>query len=344
MGYASDGVISHSHNSTNYAITPKVSAYADSTDKPRLFTFVQDSSAGKKTYINGTLSASDATNTSQLSGVATLAIGKGYTGEIGEIAIFTKVLTPQDREEVEDYLGKKWTRKINRASAASCINGIVTDSGCSNVCSTSVVTGVTTPTQVSDGDSGTLSCNTASGYSGTVSYNCSNGNLNPGGSCSAITCTASGTGYSKTGLAYAASGGGSFACDTGYSGTLNYTCTSTGAATGVTGTCAPITCTAAAGTGYLAQSNLPYAASGSGSFNCTTGYSGTKNYTCTTTGAATITGGTCSAITCTATAGTGYLAQTNLPYAASGSGTFSCTSGYTGTIITPVLQLVRRLV
>ena len=324
LGYASDGVISHSHNSTNYAITPKVSAYADSTDKPRLFTFVQDSSAGKETYINGTLSASDAANTSQLSGISTLAIGKGYTGEIGEIAIFTKVLTPQDREAVEDYLGKKWTRKINRASSASCINGIVTDSGCSNVCSTSVVVGVATPTQVSDGDSGTLSCN-AAGYSGaaSVSYNCSNGNLNPVGTCAAISCTASGTGYSKTGLAYATSGSGSFACDTGYTGTKNYTCTSAGAATITGGTCTAITCTAPAGTGYAAQSNLPYAASGSGSFSCTTG-TGTINYTCTSTGVATITGGACSAAVCTGGTVDTSISGTTIHMFTS-NGTLNCT-------------------
>jgi hypothetical protein len=183
---------------------------------------------------------------------------------------------------------------------------------------------------------GTFSCN-APGYSGTKNYTCTTTGAATitGGTCSQITCTASaGTGYgAQSGLGYAASGTGTFSCNApGYSGTKNYTCTTTGAATITGGTCTGTFCTASAGTGYGSRSGLIYAASGSGTFSCNaTGYTGTKNYTCTTTGAATITGGTCTSIKCTAAAGTGYNAQSNLPYATSGSGTFSCNaSGYTG--------------
>ncbi len=302
IGYASDGVINHSHNSANYTVTPKVSAYANSTETPRLFVFTQSSTEGQKTYINGTLSAQDTSKTALLSGVTTLAIGKGYTGEIGEIAIFTKALPIPDRKVIEDYIGKKWTRKLNRSVVSSsgitggsssggssggssdtsgnpsCINGTVTDSassGCDNSCTVSV-TGVATPSSVVDGASGNLTCNTSLGYSGTIAYNCSGGDLHASPSaCAATTCTAAaGTGYAaQTGLAYATSGSGSFNCDssTGYSGTKSYTCTTAGAATITGGTCTGTTCTAAAGTGYSAQSGLVYATSGAGSFNCDVG-------------------------------------------------------------------------
>lgn len=343
IGYASDGVIAHSHNSTNYTVTPKVGPYASSSETPRLFVFTQSSTEGKKTYINGTLAAQDTSNTSQLSGVTTLAIGKGYTGEIGEIAIFTKALGSLDRKIIEDYLAKKWTRKLNRSAVSigsgdtsgnpSCISGTVTDSassGCDNSCTVGV-TGVSTPNSVPDGASDNLTCDSSLGYSGTVSYSCSNGDLHPIGSCNAITCTAAaGSGYAaQSGLPYATSGSGSFNCDssTGYSGTKNYTCTAVGAATITGGTCTAITCTTGAGTGYSAQSNLPYAASGSGSFNCdsSAGYIGTINYTCTSPGAATNISGNCTS-TCSITTVAGITSGTKV---AVGSTSTNCNAtGY----------------
>ena len=256
IGYASDGVINHSHNSTNYT----VSAYTDSIDKPRLFVFTQSSTEGQKTYINGTLAAQDTSKTTLLSGVTTLAIGKGYTGEIGEIAIFTKALSIPDRKVIEDYIGKKWTRKLNRSvvgsgitggtgdtsSNPSCIGGTVTDSassGCDNSCTVSV-TGVSTPSSVVDGASGNLTCNTSLGYSGTIAYNCSGGDLHASPSaCASTTCTiTSVTGFNdQTGLAYAASETAlSSPCATNYTPSTSpapsYTCTTSGSAT-ITGTC-----------------------------------------------------------------------------------------------------------
>jgi prepilin-type N-terminal cleavage/methylation domain-containing protein len=260
IGYASDGVIAHSHNATNYTVTPKVSAYSNSTETPRLFVFTQSSTEGKKTYINGTLAAQDTSNTSQLSGVTTLAIGKGYTGEIGEIAIFTKALSKLDRKIIEDYIGKKWTRKLNRSVVSrgatggssdnsgnpSCINGTVTDSassGCGNSCTVSV-TGVSTPSSVVDGASGNLTCDSSLGYSGTITYNCSGGNLNASPSaCTTTTCTiTSVAGFNDaTGLTYASSATAlSYPCAPGYTPSTSpapsYTCTTSGAAT-ISGSC-----------------------------------------------------------------------------------------------------------
>lgn len=278
LGYSADNQIVHSQGSNSYA--SGISTYATSQNQPRVFTFRHSASGGKQTYINGVLAAEDITNTAPLTGISTLAIGQGYIGEIGEIAIFTKALSASDRAVIEDYLGKKWNSPINRLKSPSCIGGLVTVNGCDN--------------------------------------------------SSPITCSASGVGYTQTGLAYTS--GGSFNCDSGYSGTISYRCMASGPATNISGSCTPPTCTAPAGTGYNAQSNLPYAASGSGSFNCdVAGYSGSKSYTCTSAGVATGIGGSCTPVTCTAS-GTGYVNKTGLAYATAGSGSFTCDSGFTGTI------------
>ena len=254
IGYASDGEINHSHNSANYTVTPKVSAYANSNETPRLFVFTQSSIEGQKTYINGTLAAQDTSKTALLSGVKTLAIGKGYVGEIGEIAIFTKALSRLDRKVIEDYIGKKWTRKINRISNGtdgdtsgnpSCINGTINDSassGCDNSCTVSV-TGVSTPSSVVNGATGNLACDTSLGYSGSIAYNCSGGDLNASpSSCVATNCTITSVpGFNdKTGLSYAASATViSSPCAANYAASTpapSYTCTTSGEAN-ITGTC-----------------------------------------------------------------------------------------------------------
>ena len=90
---------------------------SSSSDTARIFTFVSDSTNGKKTYINGILAA-QSSDTTKLSNITTLAIGKGYTGEIGEIAIFTRALKAEERKSTEDYLGKKYGTKINRTTTA----------------------------------------------------------------------------------------------------------------------------------------------------------------------------------------------------------------------------------
>ena len=119
--------------------------------------------------------------------------------------------------------------------------------------------------------------------------------------CLPVTCTiASATGYDdKTGLAYTT--GGTFSCDSGYSGTISYECLEAGPATIVSGTCVEVTCTAS-GTGYD-KAGLEYAESGSGSFDCDDGYSGTINYSCTESGTVTDVTGTCTLIPTTCTGG-----------------------------------------
>ena len=254
LGYSSDTNISHSQGSNSYSSPALVTNYASSSGKARIFTFVQDSNFGKKTYINGILAAQNA-DTAQLSGLTSLEIGKGYTGEIGEIAIFTRALNSEDRKSVENYVSKKWTTKINRDSAvggssgiASCVGYTITSDGCDlttapcTISQTGVVTtsvsATSTPTIIAcDSAShysgnltytcsnGTVPCN--SGYFGSgISYNCNNGNANASGSCSANCSTGSTVGINTQSITDA---GGTLNCNaTGYStsDSITYTCSS----------------------------------------------------------------------------------------------------------------------
>jgi len=175
LGYSADAAIAHSQGTGN-VYTSNVSTYSSSTDTPRVFTFVSDSVNGKKTYINGILAA-QSSDTTKLSNITTLAIGKGYTGEIGEIAIFTRALKAEERKTTEDYLGKKYSTKVNRNTTESgaCINGIVTTNGCTMDCSTSSVVGLSSPSTVSDGASGVTGTCGTTGYTGTVTLSCGSG-------------------------------------------------------------------------------------------------------------------------------------------------------------------------
>jgi len=223
LGYSADGTIKHSQSSDN-SYTSSISTYAQSMGKPRVFSFVHDSSAGKKTYINGVLAASSS-NTSNLTNMTSLKIGKSYKGQIGEIIIFNRALTTEERQSVEDYLGKKWGSTILRGSTSgSCSSGIVTNDGCKLKCTVPTTTGITT-TSVEDG-SGSLTCNSSQNFSGSLGYSCSSGVFSrtdsatcgcatgyvlSGSSCTVSTCTVPST----TGITTATvnSGSGSLTCD-----------------------------------------------------------------------------------------------------------------------------------
>ena len=196
LGYTSDNNVIHSRSGTTVAndLVSGVDSYANSNDKPRIFAFSFNTSSGSKTYINGTLSAQNTTNLTPLDGVSSLSIGKGYSGEIGEIVAFGRSLKNEERKSVEDYLSKKWSVKLTRDLVASCIDGVITENGCKASCPVSVV-GVIATTFV-DGFSGSLTCN-ATGYAGgttTQTYTCLNGSLNPAPANVCITSGATSSG------------------------------------------------------------------------------------------------------------------------------------------------------
>ena len=174
-------------------------------------------------------------------------------------------------------------------SSGSCI---------ANTCTISADIGYT---QQSLSGAGTFPCN-APGYSGTMGYACTiNGGIATKKSYACTTeivntCSlAGGAGYSaKTLLPI---GSASFPCDvSGFTGTINYTCPSSGGtATKTGGSCisAVNTCSLAGGDGYSAKTELTV---GSASFPCDAGYAGTINYTCPSSGGtATITSESCTA-------------------------------------------------
>ncbi len=189
LGYSADGTIKHSQSSDN-SYTSSISSYSASSGKPRIFTFVHDKSSGKKTYINGLLAATS-TDTNHLSGMTTLSIGKSYQGQLGEVVIFARALTTEERQSVEDYLGKKWNSKILRSIGSSassggiggsCVGGIISNDSCLASCTVTAAIGIT-DTTVSNG-SGSLTCNTSQHFTGSLAYTCINGQFSYTGATS----------------------------------------------------------------------------------------------------------------------------------------------------------------
>ncbi|NBV06437.1 MAG: hypothetical protein EBS06_04280 [Proteobacteria bacterium] len=113
LGYSSDKTVKHSQSFDN-SYTSSLINYKAADKTPKIFSFIHDSAVGKKTYVNGMLTASSA-DTNNLKNISTLKIGKSYNGKIGELIIFVRALTTEERQSIEDYLGKKWSSKITRS-------------------------------------------------------------------------------------------------------------------------------------------------------------------------------------------------------------------------------------
>ena len=293
LGYSSDGSVIHSQSGTTLtnASTASVDSYANYNDKPRIFTFNFDTTSGSKTYINGTLSGQNTTNLNPLTNVTSLSIGKGYSGEIGEIAVFSRSLKSDERKAIEDYLSKKWSVKMTRESAASCTSGIVTENGCKQACPVSVV-GVSR-TSAPDGFSGSLTCD-ATGYAGgttTQTYTCSNGSLTPTPSSTVCSTSGATTGGSNganvcaSGYAVASDGTCKQGCTFfGINGIVNNTSVSTTSATTQIACNAPNYNTAKSVSYTCIGASLSVSANGcsdvSANDNCLGNYSGAACSTC----------------------------------------------------------------
>jgi len=247
LGYSTDSAPIHSQGSGN-EYTGSIEGFSTYGNKPRTFTFVSDSVDGKKMYINGTLVAQDS-DTTQITGLTTLDIGKGYTGEIAEIVIFDRALKTEERNSVVDYMTTKWKAPNTRLTTANCTSGVITSTGCSQVCSAPTINGTTTST-TADGEEAEFTCN-GTGYDGsTLNYTCSSGSLSPtptAGDCADAGCD---SGYFADGdecvqgcsvatIIGTSDSGGSVAdgasvtCDeTGYDGSTLGTCSSGNEITG----------------------------------------------------------------------------------------------------------------
>ncbi len=204
---------------------------------------------------------------------------------IGVLVVASEANASAQTSEMEDvmkYMSKKFNTKIS--PAGTTCNGVVTDGGC-DVTSCSVTTANVVQSTVSQG-SGSLTC--SAGYSGSPTYTCTAGTFTPGGSaCTAITCSVSVTGVSSPPSVVYTPSSTSMSCNAaGYTGSVNYTCT-TGTLNIVSGSCSR-TCTSlsngAGGTfnGGGLTTNSQYAQKACESFygtgNCTTGSCGSFSY------------------------------------------------------------------
>ena len=203
--------------------------------------------------IDGVSTTQADTLTSSTLNNAELAIGcrNGNTpanfvsGDFGETAFYNRNINVKEKADIEEYLYKKWKMKkfegtlpavTTTAPAITCtVPSANTNSDGNSVGLTTTAT--------------SLTCKT--GFTGSPTYTCTGasnpGNYLAGGTpCTAIvnTCSlAGGAGYSaKTELPV---GSASFPCDTGYTGTINYDCPSSGGTATKTGgscTASPIKC------------------------------------------------------------------------------------------------------
>ena len=88
-----------------------ISAYTSPT--PRIHTFLHSSTLGKKYWINGGLTPEASSNNTLTLTVYSGVIGNTegnwfYSGDIGEIIIYTRALSNEERMAIEEYLGKKF--------------------------------------------------------------------------------------------------------------------------------------------------------------------------------------------------------------------------------------------
>lgn len=107
----------------NYWWANDLSSYSGSvsTNKLQIFSFVYDNTVGRKVYIDG-ISKSDLLATTNRNSATTpnyisnpAGLNSNVTtldGYIGEIIVYDRALTTQERQDIEKYLGKKWGIKI----------------------------------------------------------------------------------------------------------------------------------------------------------------------------------------------------------------------------------------
>ena len=113
IGYSSSTVITTgkygipASDHFNYTIP----AYVSPT--PRIHTFLHSSTLGKKYWLNGGLNPEASSNNTSALTVYNGVIGNTestwfYSGDIGEIIIYTRALNNEERMAIEEYLGKKF--------------------------------------------------------------------------------------------------------------------------------------------------------------------------------------------------------------------------------------------
>lgn len=115
-GYNSDTAVILDKWNGGVTYTNSTLAYSNPT--PRIHTFLQ-SSTGAKYWLNGgntTDSTSGSTYTLAATGtpyIAKFTCCTFYNGDLGEIIIYTRALTTEERQAIETYLGQKYSLTIS---------------------------------------------------------------------------------------------------------------------------------------------------------------------------------------------------------------------------------------
>jgi len=125
LGYATNTSITHNQNNNGY--TAATAPYIDYD--PKIHVFIHDVANGKKYYQNGgSVSTHLPQGTGTTSPLKVSLIGNGgsaigkmnngtisgsYQGYIGEIIMFNRALSDDERTDVELYLSTKWKIKLN---------------------------------------------------------------------------------------------------------------------------------------------------------------------------------------------------------------------------------------
>ena len=180
--------------------------------------------------INGVSSTQSDTTTFSTLNTAELSIGcrNGNTtpanfinGNIGETTFFNRNLSVKEKNEIEEYLYKKW--KMKKYEGVLTTSEFVSCSVPSNINADPAIT-TAQPTA-----SGQIGCK--EGYNGSINYRCNSGVFSVlSNTCSEIKCTVpSNLNTTSDGSQVSfASSALPLTCKSGYTGTMTYTCNASG--------------------------------------------------------------------------------------------------------------------
>ncbi len=115
LGYRANTTLTQAHYSNDMDVT--VAAY--SSPQPKIHTFQFDTTNGKKYWVNGgtTPDATSAGQTAAITSYTASALGRYnasyYNGDLAEVIIFKRILKGDERQNIENYLSKKYGISIS---------------------------------------------------------------------------------------------------------------------------------------------------------------------------------------------------------------------------------------
>jgi len=187
--------------------------------------------------INGVSSTQSDTTTFSTLNTAELSIGcrNGNTtpanfinGNIGETTFFNRNLSVKEKNEIEEYLYKKWKMKK--------YEGVLSNQEFIACPVPSNINADTTITTVQPTANAQIGCKT--GFTGAINYRCNSGVFSVlSNTCSEIKCTVLSNLNTTSSLVSYTLSPMSLTCKSGYTGTINYTCDASGTFSLISGAC-----------------------------------------------------------------------------------------------------------